>query len=128
MKFSHVVSLLVVAALAAVWAKKQLVEIRVPNKIYARQGYIVRFNFGIRSFDRNVSLNESLVEVRKFNTTELPTPFLWNVKPFGEEETGAAYGLSGAVKIRNASCAHNGKYQIKYRGQRKGKTFKIRIA
>ena len=57
MKVSYVACLLLVAALAAVWANRQVVEVRAPSRVFAEQGYNLRFNFGIRSLDRNVSEN-----------------------------------------------------------------------
>ena len=56
MKLSYIASLLLVAALAAVLAHRHAVEIRSPGRVFAHQGYDVRFNFGIRSLDRNVSM------------------------------------------------------------------------
>jgi len=56
MKLSYIASLLLVAALAAVLANRHAVEIRSPGRVFAHQGYDVRFNFGIRSLDRNVSM------------------------------------------------------------------------
>jgi hypothetical protein len=74
MKLSYFASLVLVVALAAVWANRLVVEIKAPSRVFAEQGYNVRFNFGIQSLNKNVRENLICILLCSIPFRRLPDP------------------------------------------------------
>ncbi|KAL5258360.1 hypothetical protein ACHWQZ_G009008 [Mnemiopsis leidyi] len=102
-KMKVVVPLVTVVVLTVVLAtQQQQVEFRTPHKIYSNVGNPIRFDFNVLSLNKNVSLNESLVRIEKFNSTEFLSDF--KVKSFVDEDTGLVSRMKGKVNVEAATC------------------------